>query len=125
MTERCVYNSRKLFGFIILDLCVNVHRNFVVLVTRKVLNSFGIDRGIYQIGDICVAKLMRGNLEVQTIHHIAVVSGLFSENWSDRLGDLLTIDVAYRPPDTTHPQFPRQSAMLCVAAIDMPRHDCI
>lgn len=34
---------------------------------------------------------MRGNLEVQTIHHIAVVSGLLSENRSDCLGDLLTI----------------------------------
>ena len=95
MTERCVYNSRKLLGFIILDLGVDVHRNFAVLVTCEVLNSFRIDRGIYQVGDICVAKLMRGNLEVQTIHHIAVVSGLLSENRSDRLGDLLSVDVAY------------------------------
>ena len=95
LTERGVHNRRKLFGFIILDLCVDVHRNFAVLVTCEVLNSFGIDRGIYQVGDICVAKLMRGNLEVQTIHHIAVVSGLLSENRSDRLGDLLSVDVAY------------------------------
>lgn len=64
LTERCVHNSRKLFGFIILDLGVDVHRNFAVLVTREVLNRFGINRGIYQIGDICVPKLMRGNLEV-------------------------------------------------------------
>ena len=49
MTERCVYNSRKLLGFIMLDLCVNVHRNFAVLVAREVLNRFGIDRGIYQM----------------------------------------------------------------------------
>ncbi len=57
LTERRVHNSRKLFGFIILDLDVDIHRNFAVLVTCEVLNSFGIDRGIYQIGDICVAKL--------------------------------------------------------------------
>ena len=52
LTERRVHNSRKLFGFIILDLGVDVHRNFAVLVTREVLNRFGINRGIYQIGDI-------------------------------------------------------------------------
>ena len=91
LTERCVHNSRKLFGFIILDLCVNVHRNFAVLVAREVLNRFGIDRGIYQIGDICVAKLMRGNLEVQTIHHIAVVSGLFSDTCFPPSGRMMLI----------------------------------
>ena len=57
MTERRVHNSRKLFGFIILDLGVDVHRNFAVLVTREVLDRFGINRGIYQIGDICVHPL--------------------------------------------------------------------
>ena len=70
--------SRKLLGLIILDLGVDVHRNFAVLVTREVLHRFGIDRGIYQIGDICVAKLMRGNLEVQTIHHMTAMYRTYS-----------------------------------------------
>lgn len=44
-------------------------------MTRKVLNCFGIDRGIYQVRNVCVPELMGGYMEVQTIDYIPVVGG--------------------------------------------------
>ena len=80
MDYRC-----KLFWFIILYLCIDVHRYFAVLVSGEILDSFRIDGSIYEICYICVPELMGCNMEIQRIDHIAVVGCLLSE---DRLGEL-------------------------------------
>lgn len=63
--KRLVHNRGQLFRFIILNLGINVHRNFAVLMPCQILNRFRICAGVNQIRDICVAQLVRSYLKNQ------------------------------------------------------------
>ena len=59
MDYRC-----KLFWFIILYLCIDVHGYFAVFMSGEILDSLGIDGGINEICYICVPELMGCNMEI-------------------------------------------------------------
>ena len=82
-----------MFGFIILYLGVDVHRHFAVLMPGQVLNGFWIDRGINEVRNVCVAKLVRGHMEVQTIHMVRGAFSMASENGAGRITDVFPIHI--------------------------------
>ena len=93
MDYRC-----KLFWFIILYLCIDVHLYFAVLVSGEILDSFRIDGSIYEICYICVPELMGCNMEIQRIDHIAVVGCLLSEDRLYGMDNLLSLAVSHIGP---------------------------
>ena len=46
----------------------------------QVLHSLGVNRSIDKICDVRVAELMRRDLEIQAIYHIAVMSCLLAQD---------------------------------------------
>jgi len=64
-------------------------------MTGEILNRFGIYRSVYQIRDVCVPKLMRSNLEINTVHNVTIVSRLLSKNRLYRMPYSLTVDIAH------------------------------
>lgn len=95
LTKRCIHNAQQLFGAIVLNLCLDVHSYFTILMSCEVLNSFGINRSVNQVGDIRMTQLVRRHLEVQAIYHMTIMTSLLTEDWRHRLDDALSIDVAH------------------------------
>ena len=56
--------------FIILDFCINVHSCFAIFMPGEILNGFGVYAHIQKICNVGVPELVRGHMEVQTIHMV-------------------------------------------------------
>ena len=93
MDYRC-----KLFWFIILYLCIDVHGYFAVLMSGEILDSFRIDGSINEICYICVPELMGCNMEIQRIDHIAVVGSLLPKDRLYGMDNLLAFAVSHIGP---------------------------
>ena len=61
----------------------------------QILNCLGVNSGVNQVRNICVAKLVGCYLEVQTVHHISVMGGLFAKGRFHGMLNLLPVDIRY------------------------------
>ena len=95
MSKSSVHYSSQLLRSIVLDFCVNVHSYLALLMSGEILNRFRVNRGIYQVGDICMPELMWCHLKIQTVHNLAVMARLLSKYRTDRFGDPLPIDISH------------------------------
>ena len=88
-------DGRKLFGFIILGFCVDVHGNLTVLMTCQILDRLCINSRIDQVGDIGVTQLMRRYCEVQAVHDIFPIYA-FLPRLRLKLLSLLSFDAEFQ-----------------------------
>ena len=86
-------DGRKLFGFIILGFCVDVHGNLTVLMTCQILDRLWINSRIDQVGNIGVTQLMRRYCEVQAVHDIFPVYAFLPRLRLKLLSDRLSVHV--------------------------------
>ena len=96
--ESIVDNSGKLFGFIILDLGINVHSYLAVFVSGQILNRLRIDARMDQIRDISMPKKMGCHIEIQTIGDMVPVDTFLPWLRLELLFDCLTVDVSVERP---------------------------
>ena len=57
--ECSIHNAAYFLSFIILDLCIDVHSRFAILMTCQILHRLRINAFVNQIGDVvlCAAGL--------------------------------------------------------------------
>ena len=60
----------------------------------QILNCLGVNSGVNQVRNICVAKLVGCYLEVQTVHHISVVGGFFAKGRFHSMLNFLPVDIS-------------------------------
>ena len=82
-----------LFGFIILDLGVDVHSYFAVFVSGQILNGLRIDARMDKVRDIGMPQNVRRHIEVQTIGDVISVDAFLPRLRLELLFDCLTVDV--------------------------------
>ena len=76
-----VHRFDNLIRLVVFDFGVNIHRDFTALVTCQVLHRFGVNRGMNQVGYVCVPELVGSDLEIQAVNTVTVVPGLLSQLW--------------------------------------------
>ena len=79
--------------FIILDFCINVHSCFAIFMPGEILNGFGVYAHIQKICNVGVPELVRGYMEVQTIHMVWEAFPMASENGAGRITDVFPIHI--------------------------------
>ena len=91
--QSLVDNGGKLFGFIILDLGVDVHSYLAVFVPGKVLNCLRIDTRMDQVCDVGMAQKMRGHVKVQAVGDVIPVDAFLPRLRLELLFDGLPVDI--------------------------------
>ena len=64
-------------------------------MSSKVLDGFGIDRGINEIGDVGMTQLMRCYLEIKAVYYGVIVCSLFTQNRCYCAKDFLPVDIPH------------------------------
>ena len=91
--QSAVYNSGKLFGFIILDLGVDVHSYFAVFVSGQILNGLRIDASMDQVRDVGMPQQMRRHIEIEAISDVIPVDTFLPRLRFELLFDCLSVDI--------------------------------
>lgn len=79
--------------FIILDFCINVHSRFAIFMPGEILNGFGVYAHIQKICNVGVPELVRGYMEVQTIHMVWEAFPMASENGVGHITDVFSVHI--------------------------------
>ena len=62
-------------------------------MTCKVLNRFGINTTIEQVGDVSVSQLMRGHIKIQCISDFGLIFLCHTQRWGNCVFDALPIHI--------------------------------
>ena len=93
LMESTVYHPKQLLWFIVLHLCVDVHRCLTVFMSGKVLDCLGINASIQKVGNIGMPKLMWRHIEVDGIYQFWIVLLMAAEGWGNSALNALTVDI--------------------------------
>ena len=88
--KRLIHYTKKFFGLIVLDLCINVHSCFAVFMSCKVLDRLGVNACIKQICNIGMPELMGRHFKIQGIDDPGVVFLAGSQRRLYRVFDALS-----------------------------------
>ena len=91
--ESTIYHPEQLLWFIVFHLCVDVHSCLAVFMSCKVLNRFGINTTIEQVGNVSVSQLMRGHIKVQRISDFRLIFLCHTQRWGNCVFDAMPIHI--------------------------------
>ena len=93
MVKCRIYYINQLFWLIILHSCIDVHSCLTVFMSGKVLNCFGVNACIQEIGNVGMAQQVRSYLKVQAIHNVGVIFLMPAQARLNRVLDALSVHI--------------------------------